>query len=72
MADLATFPSFQQFSDLRFAGPAVVQRAAEGKFMPVMQEKRTKLTDADMTYHVWDTGRMAWYVSPFVTFISLS
>lgn len=31
-------------------------------FDTVMQKKPTKLTDLDMTYHVWGTGRMAWYV----------
>ena len=59
MTDPAAFPSAQQFSGFRFADPAIVQQAVDGNFAPVMQEKPTKLTNADMTCHVWGMGIVA-------------
>jgi hypothetical protein len=62
MTNPVDFPEALQFSGFRFADPQLVQSLNNGasKFDEVMQKKPTKLTDADMTYHVWGTGRMAW------------
>lgn len=62
MTDPANFPEALQFSGFRFADPNVVKSVSDSRtnFEKVMQQKPTKLTDVDMTYHVWGTGRMAW------------
>jgi hypothetical protein len=63
MTNPADYPEALQFSGFRFADPDVVKSLSGNtadKLDRVMQEKPTKLTDADMTYHVWGTGRMAW------------
>jgi cytochrome P450 len=61
MTSPASFPSPQEFSGFRFADPELVKSIENGEgVFDVMQKKPTKLTDVDMTYHVWGTGRMAW------------
>lgn len=62
MTNPAEFPEPLQFSGFRFADQRLVKSLfSDAKpFDEIMQKKPTKLTDADMTYHVWGTGRMAW------------
>lgn len=63
MTNPADYPEALQFSGFRFADPNLVRSLSgntSGKLDRVMQKKPTKLTDVDMTYHVWGTGRMAW------------
>jgi hypothetical protein len=62
MTNSADFPNALKFSGFRFADPVLVRAIAEneGGAFEVLQAKPTKLTDVDMTYHVWGTGRMAW------------
>jgi hypothetical protein len=62
MTNEVNYPEALQFSGFRFADPNLVRGVSSDKvdFDHIMQEKPTKLTDADMTYHVWGTGRMAW------------
>ena len=62
MTDPTNFPEPLQFSGFRFADPSLVKNLGNEKntFSTTMQKKPTKLTDVDMTYHVWGTGRMAW------------
>jgi hypothetical protein len=63
MTNPAHYPEALQFSGFRFADPNVVKSLSGNttdKLDRVMQEKPSKLTDVDMTYHVWGTGRMAW------------
>ncbi|KAF2832236.1 cytochrome P450 [Ophiobolus disseminans] len=57
MTNPVDYPEALSFSGFRFADPKLV--SASANFSAVMQKKPTKLTDADMTYHVWGTGRMA-------------
>ncbi|KAF2031754.1 cytochrome P450 [Setomelanomma holmii] len=61
MTNPADYPEALQFSGFRFADPSLVRSVSDKNinFDQVMQKKPTKLTDADMTYHVWGTGRMA-------------
>ncbi|KAL5121805.1 hypothetical protein ACEQ8H_000020 [Pleosporales sp. CAS-2024a] len=62
MTNPLDYPAAQQFSGFRFADPRLVASLggnASERLHCVMQKKATKLTDADMTYHVWGTGRMA-------------
>jgi cytochrome P450 len=61
MTDPVSFPKPLEFSGFRFADPKLVESLESG-VGEVMQEKPKKLTDVDMTYHVWGTGRMAWCV----------
>jgi cytochrome P450 len=61
MTNPADYPEALQFNGFRFADPNLVRSVSDAQtdFTEVMQKKPTKLTDADMTYHVWGTGRMA-------------
>ncbi|KAJ4370504.1 hypothetical protein N0V83_005025 [Neocucurbitaria cava] len=61
MTNPSDFPEALQFSGFRFADPQLVKDLENGSntFNVAMQKKPTKLTDVDMTYHVWGTGRMA-------------
>jgi hypothetical protein len=62
MTNPVDYPEALQFSGFRFADPTLVKSLSGNNvdFDQIMQKKPTKLTDADMTYHVWGTGRMAW------------
>jgi hypothetical protein len=62
MTNPVDYPEALQFSGFRFADPTLVKSLSgnDVDFDQIMQKKPTKLTDADMTYHVWGTGRMAW------------
>lgn len=61
MTNPVDYPEATTFSGFRFADPQLVKSLenADGAF-DIMQKKPTKLTDFDMTFHVWGTGRMAW------------
>ena len=54
------YPDPLEFNGFRFVSPADIDNAA-GNFK-LLQAKSSKLTDVDETFHVWGTGRMAWYV----------
>lgn len=56
------YPAPQDFNGFRFASPEAVIEATTTSPFKVPQPKPSKLTDADDTFHVWGTGRMAWYV----------
>ncbi|KAI4951283.1 hypothetical protein J4E91_003992 [Alternaria rosae] len=60
MTNPVDYPEATTFSGFRFADPQLVKSLenADGAF-DIMQKKPTKLTDFDMTFHVWGTGRMA-------------
>jgi hypothetical protein len=62
MTNEVDYPEALQFSGFRFADPILVRDVSskDVDFDRIMQRRPTKLTDADMTYHVWGTGRMAW------------
>ncbi|KAK1919471.1 hypothetical protein P3342_001763 [Pyrenophora teres f. teres] len=59
MTNPADFPEATTFSGFRFADPELVKSLENDDDFNIMQKKPTKLTDVDMTYHVWGTGRMA-------------
>ncbi|KAI0581515.1 hypothetical protein TUN199_06639 [Pyrenophora tritici-repentis] len=59
MTNPVDFPEATTFSGFRFADPELVKSLENDDAFSVMQKKPTKLTDVDMTYHVWGTGRMA-------------
>ncbi|EUC33179.1 hypothetical protein COCCADRAFT_96747 [Bipolaris zeicola 26-R-13] len=60
MTNPVDFPTPNTFSGFRFADPALVQALEDSKgSFEILQKKPTKLTDVDMTFHVWGTGRMA-------------
>ncbi|KNG49002.1 cytochrome p450 [Stemphylium lycopersici] len=60
MTNPIDYPEANTFSGFRFADPALVASLeTQHASFDVMQKKPTKLTDVDMTFHVWGTGRMA-------------
>lgn len=61
MTNPIDFPEANTFSGFRFANPELVKSLENGHgSFDILQKKPTKLTDVDMTFHVWGTGRMAW------------
>jgi len=60
MTNPIDFPEATTFSGFRFADPELVKSLENDDAFTIMQKKPTKLTDVDMTFHVWGTGRMAW------------
>ncbi|EOA80779.1 hypothetical protein ACJQWK_09841 [Exserohilum turcicum] len=60
MTNPIDFPEANTFSGFRFANPELVKSLENGHgSFDILQKKPTKLTDVDMTFHVWGTGRMA-------------
>jgi hypothetical protein len=60
MQDPDLYPEPLRFNGFRFADRQLVSHLIPGD--PPMQAKPTRLCDVDNTFHVWGTGRMAWYV----------
>jgi len=60
------YPEPLKFNGFRFADPEILKKAADAGFgRKTMQKCPSKLTDVndrDCSWHVWGTGRMAWYV----------
>lgn len=54
------YPEPLAFNGFRFVDPEVLENAT-GEFKS-LQPKPSKLVDVDNSWHVWGTGRMAWYV----------
>ncbi|USP75319.1 uncharacterized protein yc1106_02593 [Curvularia clavata] len=60
MTNPIDYPEANTFSGFRFANPELVKSLENGHgSFDILQEKPTKLTDVDMKFHVWGTGRMA-------------
>ena len=53
------YPEPLEFNGFRFADSKLIEVPTRYKFP---QPKPSKLVDVDGTWHVWGTGRMAWYV----------
>lgn len=66
------YPDPLNFNGFRFADPSHVRQCLpeETALAGLFQPKPSKLTDVDNTWHVWGTGRMAWYVLTTVDCIS--
>ncbi len=57
------YPDPLVFQGFRFAPPeALDSKNITGKFQRA-QEQPSNLVDVDHTWHVWGTGRMAWFVT---------
>ena len=60
------YPKPMEFNGFRFVEQGLLEQAAGAAFDQVLQEQPSKLTDTydkNNTWHVWGTGRMAWYVA---------
>jgi hypothetical protein len=64
MQSATHYPDPLSFNGFRFADPSHVAQCLpeEGASLSLFQPKPSKITDVDNTWHVWGTGRMAWYV----------
>lgn len=62
MQDPEHYPRPLEFNGFRFVDPRHIDR--ENIANSLLQPQPSKLTDVGNTYHVWGTGRMAWYVGP--------
>lgn len=61
MTNPVDYPEANTFSGFRFANRELVKSLENGHgSFDILQKKPTKLTDVDMSFHVWGTGRMAW------------
>jgi cytochrome P450 len=58
------YPDPLKFNGFRFADPKILDEAASKPFDFPQKSSPSKLTDVNGSWHVWGTGRMAWYVAP--------
>ena len=59
------YPKPLEFNGFRFVEQSILEQTAGATFDQVLQEEPSKLTDTydkNNSWHVWGTGRMAWYV----------
>lgn len=61
MQDARNYPQPLDFNGFRFVKAEVLEKEA-ATFSKVVQETPSRLTDIGDSFHVWGTGRMAWYV----------
>ena len=62
------YPDSQTFNGFRFVEPTILAQTTRKDFAQTLQECPSKLTDTrdeNNSWHVWGTGRMAWYVRFF-------
>jgi hypothetical protein len=53
------YPVPLEFNGFRFVDQELVRSVGSG--FKAIQERPSKLTDVNNSWHVWGTGRMAWY-----------
>lgn len=56
------FQQPSQFFGFRFVDKQVLTNLTNSNFGSLESQKPSQLTDVDKHWHVWGTGRMAWYV----------
>lgn len=59
MQDPKFYPDPLEFNGFRFVDEERLAKISSGASLGHSQQKPSKLTDVDMTFHVWGTGRMA-------------
>ncbi|KAI0893525.1 cytochrome P450 [Annulohypoxylon nitens] len=64
MQNAKNYPEPLSFNGFRFVDPSRVSQCMPEEAAPpgLFQPTPSKLTDVDNMWHVWGTGRMAWYV----------
>lgn len=61
--DETRFKEPSQFLGFRFVDNQVLAALTNSDFGSLESQKPSLLTDVDKNWHVWGTGRMAWYVT---------
>ena len=57
------YPEPLEFRGFRFVDPAILNEDMPPKSQSAQPTRASKLIDVNGSWHVWGTGRMAWYVT---------
>ena len=57
------YPELLEFNGFRFADPSLLKNPTHSTFKFPQRVGPSSLTGVNGSWHVWGTGRMAWYVS---------
>lgn len=57
------YPEPLEFNGFRFVDRELIENPAHSAFKFPQADGPSSLTDVNGSWHVWGTGRMAWYVS---------
>ena len=71
MQNPQNYPKSLEFNGFRFVEADLLEQAASKAFTQTLQELPSKLTDVNdknNSWHVWGTGRMAWYADYLLYF----
>lgn len=60
--DEKNFPEPSKFLGFRFVDQQILADLTNSHYGSIESQKPSRLTDVDIHWHVWGTGRMAWYV----------